>query len=599
MESIDYQFKDAKPIDTVNRIQDLLARRGISVVEVPGNSGVKNCYSARMTIAGTHFGTNGKGVTPEFSRASGYAEMMERLQSGHLKLHTGALQYKDCICTDREGLLEHCGKWLEEIGSVATTSSGEVLTAEDIIQGILDSSNDGSIRLLPFYDATAQEMTYFPVALIKSIYSTNGLAAGNTLEEALVQSFSEIVERYNREKFLTGDMVPPDVPEDYLKQFPTAYETICDIRAGGYDVYVKDCSLGEPFPLVATVLIDRKTQGYHVHMGANPVFEIALERSLTEMFQGRSLSKIASISSLYMGKKGLRRSPEDIYRIHVVGNISMPIEFFSGTPSYEFRPFPDCRKKDNRTLLCEILDYISKKGKSMLIRDYSHLGFPTVRIIVPGMSESYFDNFSQKNSMIRLGKNSDKVFRDIESASIDDKIASSLFIKQSQAHAVNQGITYSGLCAIPTRIDPQEDNMFGLLHFAYLEWELGNRPQALKIALNSSSMAPQAEKSYLDCLYRVFALAGRDFAQDEALDKLQIFYCEDTIRDVRAVLASKENPFKRFLVRCSPDACPTCRFAEKCYVKDENRIIGILQDAISAFDNAAAFAKIDELFRSL
>ena len=109
----------------------------------------------------------------------------------------------------------------------------------------------------------------------------------------MVQGFSEIQERYCQYQFLFRHLTPPDVPEDYLAQFSVASRIIRSIRAAGYDVVVKDCSLGEGYPVVCTAVIDRKTHQYHVHLGANPVFEIALERSLTEIFQGRNLSALA------------------------------------------------------------------------------------------------------------------------------------------------------------------------------------------------------------------------------------------------------------------------------------------------------------------
>lgn len=599
MESIDYQFKDARPVDTVNRIRDILSQYEISVTETPGNSGVKNCYSSRVTIDGTGLGTNGKGITPEFCSASGHAELMERLQSGCMSLRIEPRSYQDLIEVDREGLIEHCGKWLDEIGAVASTSDGEDLTKDDIIDGIFQISSSGKALLIPFYDVSTKTRTYFPYALLMPLYSSNGLAAGNTMEEALVQGFSEIVERHNREKFLSGDLVPPNIPEDYLRQFPTAYETICEIRKNGYDVYIKDCSLGEPFPLVATVLIDRKTHGYHVHMGANPVFEIALERSLTEMFQGRSIAKIADVSSLYMGKKGQRRSAEDIRRVHVYGMISYPMSFFSGTPSYEFKPFPDCSKKDNKTLLREILAFLEERGKTLLIRDYSHFGFPTFRLIVPGMSESYFDNFTRQFPLLRFMQDSAKVFCDVRSATADELFSASMLAKYQYALTKRQRFTFSGLSKLPIKLDPAYDALLGMSHFAYIEWALGNRMQALKYVSGCADSIECEESAYLDCLCKAFVFVNQGASYGSALSGLCLFYEDDVIREVREVFETGKNPFERLVFRCDAAQCDACKFSENCLQRQRKNLQNTLQNAISVFDNDAAFERIGSLFKNL
>lgn len=600
MQSIDYQFKDAQPVDTVKRIQDILSKYGISVTENPGNSGVKNCYSSRLTIDGTKLGTNGKGITPEFCRASAHAEMMERLQSGFLKLSGGLLEYTDSIEVDRDGLIEHCDKWLDALSAVAFTSEGEHLTKENLIDSTFQLDKPDKTSLLPFYDVTTQSRTYYPLSLIAPLYGSNGLAAGNTSEEALVQGFSEIVERHNREKFLCGDIVPPNIPEDYLKQFPTAYETICDIRNSGYDVYVKDCSLGEPFPLIATVLIDRKTHGYHVHMGASPVFEIALERSLTEMFQGRTIAKIAGMASLYMGKKGQRRSAEDIHHVHVYGQISYPLSFFSGEPSYEFKPFPDCRGKDNKTLLREILDYLKQHNKHLLIRDLSHMGFPTFRLIVPSMSEINFDGLTQKFPFVKLSNESVQVFANVKEAALEQLLSVNLLAKYRYTHLKVQQFSFTALSHIPLQLDSSFDLFLGLMHFAYVEWALGSPKQALSYAKKAMPYTEdQSVSSYLDCLCRVFSFATQGYSTLQALEDLQPFYLEETLSAVREVLTKNENPFSRFAFVCNNSHCPSCSYADRCFYNARKRVLGILNQAVSAFDNEAAFQKIDVLFKNL
>ena len=82
--ALDRTFKDDSPLDTVKKIKGILKSYGIETEEKWMDSGVPYCYSLRVSVYGTVFGTNGKGVTKELALASGYGELMERLQLGRI-----------------------------------------------------------------------------------------------------------------------------------------------------------------------------------------------------------------------------------------------------------------------------------------------------------------------------------------------------------------------------------------------------------------------------------------------------------------------------------------------------------------------------------
>lgn len=75
--------KDAPPEETIMKIAQILREIGI---KVNINQRIKSPFfnSCRIEIAGTHYGTNGKGVTEDSALASAYGEFMERLQTGFL-----------------------------------------------------------------------------------------------------------------------------------------------------------------------------------------------------------------------------------------------------------------------------------------------------------------------------------------------------------------------------------------------------------------------------------------------------------------------------------------------------------------------------------
>ncbi len=79
---LDGEYKDESPIKTVEKIKGILRDNGIETTEELYDSEVPYCSSLRVTVNGTAFGSNGKGLSPEFTLASGYGELVERLQIG-------------------------------------------------------------------------------------------------------------------------------------------------------------------------------------------------------------------------------------------------------------------------------------------------------------------------------------------------------------------------------------------------------------------------------------------------------------------------------------------------------------------------------------
>lgn len=114
------------------------------------------------------------------------------------------------------------------------------------------------------------------------------MSAGNTLAEAQVQCLSEIFERAVKREILEGEMALPDVPAEVLAKYPSIVAGIKGLEEQGFPVLVKDASMGGKFPVMCVTLMNPRTGGVFASFGAHPSFEVALERSLTELLQGRS-----------------------------------------------------------------------------------------------------------------------------------------------------------------------------------------------------------------------------------------------------------------------------------------------------------------------
>jgi len=74
-------YKEASPVATVERLHTILAENNIPVTESWQETSSIKTNALRVEFKGTGLGANGKGVSKEFARASGYAELFERYQN--------------------------------------------------------------------------------------------------------------------------------------------------------------------------------------------------------------------------------------------------------------------------------------------------------------------------------------------------------------------------------------------------------------------------------------------------------------------------------------------------------------------------------------
>lgn len=594
MRKIDEQFKDCSPVETVQRIKNILQENGLYVTEDWFDSHVQNCYSLRVSIDNTRFGTNGKGVTKELANASAHAELMERLQSGIMG--RDSLTYSDSTPMDSKTLLEKCYSFLARTCSVVEKFEHIRYTPEQLAEFCMGYEGGGTYtNALPFYSVTEDKMTYVPERLLIPLYSSTGNCAGNTAEEAIVQGLSEIIERWFQRHFLCLDMVPPTIPDEYLKNYARAYETITDIRSKGYEVIIKDCSMGSGYPVIATAIIDKKKHAYHVHMGASPVFEIALGRSLTETFQGRLIESVADTTLSESAK-----NDSTIYRkAYKQGRGAYPIEFFTDDSTYPFVPFPDRTNLDNKALLRYAVDFIKSRNMHMYIRDVSHLGFHSYKIIVPDMCKADFDILTSALGISGLQGDTMHAELDLVNASEEQLFELQLLnLYRVNNFLINNDPLCFAMMLLPVAATVQKDRAIGYAHLAYVDWQCGNYSQVMTYAKVIQAQGVSGISDFCSCFLKAKSMLDDEEKIEAILRKLSIFYDEDTIAEVKDVLVNEKNPFAKYVVRCGREnGCEECAYTNECCVRQQRKLMNLVNQHIQTFDIPASFAKLKALFQ--
>ncbi len=396
------KFKDAHPVKTVENIKEILRSVGIKTTEVHSSSGISSCYSLRVNIEDTQIGQNGKGTALDFAAASAYAELMERIQN----------DYFFAYGYDEE----------------THEAKGFHYTPDEV--------NDE----IPFYSIKNKKLVYMPVFRLRKLHLTNGTCAGNTPYEALVQGLSEILERHSILRHVKEKIIPFSIPDDDIKKFPRLYSMVEEIRSkSGVDLILKDCSLDLGFPVIASILI--KDSKYVIKFGAHPDFEIAAERTLTEIFQGRSLSGLAGVDPFEQISVDYS-SPVNIHNIMKNSSGHFPPEFFIEKKAVDRKSFPDVTDLTNRELFLHILGIFKKLDLDVLVRNNSFLGFPGFQVIVPGFSEIFTDEKARSREEKSLMRARNTI-RNTSKASVDDISSLTRYLKYKSNWALENNMEFT------------------------------------------------------------------------------------------------------------------------------------------------------------
>ena len=394
------KYKDRLPQDTIFAVQKILNDAGLCPmtrwIEGSAYSGVR---SNRVTLYPSSCGTNGKGTDKLYCAASGYAELMERVENGMLSFHVGLRRFLG----SKHGFFDAPDEKRVTIADLIAEKNvflKRIMNGFDLRNKQLQTKflsalsknfyglTDETIPVIPFANLTSGKVQWLPSFFNFVIYGSNGMAAGNTIEEAMVQAFSEIFERHANKMLLTGKAVPPRIPDKYLQPY-SLWNLVEQIRGKGkYDVAFYDCSLGKGYPVVACIICDKKSGLFGMRLGSHPSFAVAVERTLTEALQGRA--KIDSfVSMCRAGSLEESTSFHNIPNIAKVGWGTYPATMLLNEPDWEFKAWTDWKDSDNKSFLKRMIKLLTDEGYSILLRDASFLGFPACQIIIPEMSDLY------------------------------------------------------------------------------------------------------------------------------------------------------------------------------------------------------------------
>ena len=398
--------KDASLEASIATLQSKLAALGFHIEERSWLNPVEGVWSVHVRDRDCPLlFTNGKGASELAARASALGEYFERLSTNYFWTHfylgeTIARRRYVHHPEERWFGLSEADTWPDELLTPelqALYNPDEGVRAEQLVD--LNSGNaERGICAIPYQRLADAETVYFPVNLIGNLYVSNGMSAGNTLKEARTQALSEIFERHVKFRVIEEGLCLPDVPEDVINRYPKIAAGIRGLREAGFGILIKDASLGGQYPVMNVTLLHPQDQGCFASFGAHPRFEVALERALTELLQGRALDSLAGFPAPGFDEAEIA-DPQNL-EIHFVdssGVISW--RFLRDTPDFEFVDWNFGTTTDEDYAWS--IDALHAEGHEIYVADFTHLGVYACRILLPGVSEIYpFEELEFENNSV-------------------------------------------------------------------------------------------------------------------------------------------------------------------------------------------------------
>ncbi len=375
--------KNATAETSIQKMQDALKSISSKITLGKQLHPLTNCYSVNLKSddAPNYIYTNGKGINELSCKASALGEYIERLQTNNFFIEF-YMQNRE-FYPDQKSFIDEDDCLNDALHRFYNPN--DELEVEDFLD--FNSDEQEQIICLPFINQSNSEKVYFPTNIIHNLYVSNGLATGNTPNETKVQALSEIYERYVKIKIIKEGYSLPKIPLDRVKSFPKLYEDIISLEEKGFKLQVLDASLGGEFPVVAISLIDTKENSLFVSFGAHPILEVCLERTMTELMQGRGVEDLNSFEKPTFNDTLINNSFNiESYFINSDGR--MNFSFLNKSSSFKYMPWK--YKGTNSDDEYQFLFDISQKMKiDIYLREYDYLGFYSCQIIIPTISEIY------------------------------------------------------------------------------------------------------------------------------------------------------------------------------------------------------------------
>ena len=288
-------YKDKEPKETIQNIIEFFNSKNLVIKTLGSCHSEINTYSTRYGLFWQNhliLSANGKGMTEDYCQASGYAELYERFCGEVLSNNYCFLITHDLteIRKKQYGYYYYPNEKEITLNDIFTIGYNkkffyDCFDTETNIEKFINIFTNNHLSGYPYQSLLDDSIIYQNYNTFHWALGTTGLAAGNTLEEALVQGCSEMFERIAINKFF-HELQDTYYIIDQQTLNAELQERLSLLKANGYEITLFDLSYNFNLPVCLIILYNPMYQMYYYNFGSSPIYDIAIERCITEIYQG-------------------------------------------------------------------------------------------------------------------------------------------------------------------------------------------------------------------------------------------------------------------------------------------------------------------------
>jgi YcaO-like protein with predicted kinase domain len=390
--------KTDTPDNTIRNIVDGFNRLGYDIDYAPHQFSDRIHWSG-ISVNDIHLECQGKGLTPLLSKASAHAELAERFSGGlFFQAFEEQVRYNMPALYSRQVNRFLNFEWVGGyVNSHQDSLEAEHLTIETLLcnQPHLTSTDIETIKnsqmgrhWVSGYSVMQDKTVKVPLNFVTYINGSNGMAAGNTLEEAVIQATCEIFERHTQVQIIKPEKTVPSIDWTTLEN-ERLTSMIALFEDNNVEIILKDFSMDGRFPSIGALFINHNLKpGRLEHKilipGVSFNLEEALSRCLTEYMQGR---RTLTASTPNLDRPVVHRSR--VTNLYLMFKCCVSQKDISFLEKGDTIAFKSSQHTDILSEIEAIKKIIRDLDTDFIVLDLTHpvLNFPVVRVVMPGYSD--------------------------------------------------------------------------------------------------------------------------------------------------------------------------------------------------------------------
>ncbi len=385
------------PDNTLERIKSGFKTIGFQPTWAPVTV-TDNLFWGRIWIEELKIICEGKGISARLAEASAHAELAERFSAGlyypvfeeQVRFHLPAIYGKrtnDFLnYTWLPGYINDRQDKIDPALTIETLLERQQQLTQKTIDDIKNCEMAG--HWVDGYSLLQDKAIKVPIKFAAYIHGSNGVAAGNTIEEAMLQASAEVLERHAQIDIVKNETIVPTIDPDSI-DMPLIREMIDFYNRANVQVTIKDLSGKGTLPVVGVLFTNRNlapdSMEYNTLIaGASFNPEEALTRCFTEGIQGKKA--LTAPRKAFDRPVIPARQVKDYYSLMKCGVSPKDISFLHQGETVRF---PRWQKKDIAEEIAGLKQIAKALSTDCILIDLTHpiIQFPVVRVIIPGISD--------------------------------------------------------------------------------------------------------------------------------------------------------------------------------------------------------------------